>query len=211
MSDDIWRDRRDDDDYSEFGSLFDDAEPTQNLPEVEPGPADGDEPAAPLSFGEGETGSLPHWTEPPTGEVPRLGDAAEVQPDHEELDVWSSFSSEAPVWKDDPEPAPDEVEPVAHRSGQHRRVTGQHRSVTGAPTSRSRSARARPRPCTASPVGSRSEPIRRACRVALRRRPAGAVAVRRQRDPASRNSPVRVTCRLRSPSASCSPQRSPGH
>ena len=131
MSDDIWRDRRDDDDYSEFGSLFDDAEPTQNLPEVEPGPADGDEPAAPLSFGEGETGSLPHWTEPPTGEVPRLGDAAEVQPDHEELDVWSSFSSEAPVWKDDPEPAPDEVEPVAHRSGQHRRVTGQHRSVTG--------------------------------------------------------------------------------
>jgi phosphatidate cytidylyltransferase len=35
------------------------------------------------------------------------------------------------VWKDDPTPVPDEIEPAAHRSGQHRRVTGQHRRVTG--------------------------------------------------------------------------------
>ena len=34
MSDESWRSRRDDD-FSEFGSLFDDAEPTQNLPPVE--------------------------------------------------------------------------------------------------------------------------------------------------------------------------------
>ena len=67
MSDDIWRDRRDDDDFSEFGSLFDDAEPTQNLDEVTDGdPSDGER----LSFGGDESGSLPHWTEPPTGEVP---------------------------------------------------------------------------------------------------------------------------------------------
>ena len=29
MSDDMWRERRDRDDFSEYGSLFDDAEPTQ--------------------------------------------------------------------------------------------------------------------------------------------------------------------------------------
>jgi phosphatidate cytidylyltransferase len=130
MSDDIWRDRRDDDDFSEFGSLFDDAEPTQNLPEVDSDPAE-PEPDESLSFGESDTGTLPHWTEPPTGEVPRFEDAAVTEPAHEDLDVWSSFSSEAPVWKDDPTPAPEVAEPVTHRSGQQRRVTGQHRRVTG--------------------------------------------------------------------------------
>jgi len=34
MSDDMWRERRDRDDFSEYGSLFDDAEPTQNIDEV---------------------------------------------------------------------------------------------------------------------------------------------------------------------------------
>jgi phosphatidate cytidylyltransferase len=129
MSDDIWRDRRDDDDFSEFGSLFDDAEPTQNLPEVDSAPADSDADDS-LSFGEGDAGNLPHWTEPPTGEIPRFDESAVAEPEHEDLDVWSSFSSEAPVWKDDPEPEPQSVEPVT-RSGQQRRVTGQHRRVTG--------------------------------------------------------------------------------
>lgn len=127
MSDDIWRDRRDDD-FSEFGSLFDDAEPTQNLPEVESPPKRDDDES--LSFGEGDSGALPHWTEPPTGEVPRFDAEATDDGEHEDLDVWSSFSSEAPVWKDDPTPVPDEAEPAV-RSGQHRRVTGQHRRVTG--------------------------------------------------------------------------------
>ena len=55
MSDDIWRDRRDDDDFSEFGSLFDDAEPTQNVDEVTDGdPSDGER----LSFGGDESGTL---------------------------------------------------------------------------------------------------------------------------------------------------------
>jgi phosphatidate cytidylyltransferase len=73
-----------------------------------------------LSFGSGESGALPHWTDPPTGEVPRI-DAAEPAAD-DDLDVWSSFASdrgpgaepaEAPrdptgelVWHDD-EPATD--------------------------------------------------------------------------------------------------------
>lgn len=39
---------------------------------------------------------LPHWTEPATGEVPRIlgGD------DEDDLDAWSSFSGNAPRWRD---------------------------------------------------------------------------------------------------------------
>ncbi len=151
MSDESWRSRRDDD-FSEFGSLFDDAEPTQNLPPVAAEPESGDADA--ISFGDSDTGSLPHWTEPPTGEIPRFdAPAAAGHDDDDELDVWSSFSSESPVWKDDEpevlgEGAIGEQLPTAqHRritdehgavSGQHRRVTdehgavsGQHRRVTG--------------------------------------------------------------------------------
>jgi phosphatidate cytidylyltransferase len=144
MSDDIWRDRRDDDDFSEFGSLFDDAEPTQNVDEV-----DGDDER--LSFG--DSGSMPHWTEPATGEVPSLeaSGAGEADDDHD-LDVWSSFSSDAPVWKDDtpvPEERPttvvdqfaptgvtDQIPPTGRHetmsaTGQHETMppTGQHESV----------------------------------------------------------------------------------
>jgi len=138
MSDDIWRDRRDDDDFSEFGSLFDEAAPTASLPEVASEPSGDDS----LSFEDG-AGALPHWTEPPTGEIPRFAtgetptdDAHDL--DHDDLDVWSSFSSESPVWKDD---EPVDAEPAAAdlpKTAQQRRVTeqqervsGQHRRVTG--------------------------------------------------------------------------------
>ena len=147
MSDDIWRDRRDDDDFSEFGSLFDDAAPTENIPEV----ATPEQPDEGLSFDDSAAGNLPHWTEPPTGELPSFeagetstGDAGH-DPAHDELDVWSSFSSESPVWKDDetgdPEAAPVDPVPTGQQrrvadqhdrvSGQHDRVSGQHRRVTG--------------------------------------------------------------------------------
>ena len=98
----MWRERRDRDDFSEYGSLFDDAEPTQNIDEVARSKETmtGEQGSDAISFGASDTGDLPHWTEPPTGEVPRLD--AEADPtDDEELDVWSSFSSESPVWKDD--------------------------------------------------------------------------------------------------------------
>lgn len=50
----------------------------------------------PLRFAEDVTGELPHWTEPPTGELPRLfGEASS-----DDLDAWSSFSSQ-PLWRDD--------------------------------------------------------------------------------------------------------------
>ncbi len=151
MTDDQWRQRGDerrrrgDDDFSEYGSLFDDAEPTENLSEVRREAGDAGDTSATgdtggaISFGDDESGPLPHWTEPPTGEIPRLGrdEATEVE-DDEELDVWSSFSSEAPVWQDDqPAEEPRDV-PAGRTTGQQRRATdqpgrstGQQRRVTG--------------------------------------------------------------------------------
>lgn len=89
MTDDQWRRRRDEED--DFGPpLF-----------AEDAGADGGEAGdddAPLTFGDGDTGPLPHWTQPPTGEMPRVlsGD------DHtDDLDVWSSFSGSSPSWRDD--------------------------------------------------------------------------------------------------------------
>ncbi len=144
MSDDIWRDRRDDDDFSEFGSLFDDAEPTQNIAEVASTPAAQADDEDGLSFDDSAAGALPHWTEPPTGEIPRFDGAAAAEQgsnqdvDHDDVDVWSSFSSESPVWKDD---EPVEAAPLEGDTGrtgrtrrvtdQHERVSGQHRRVTG--------------------------------------------------------------------------------
>jgi phosphatidate cytidylyltransferase len=125
MTDDEWRDRSSDDDFNEFGSLFDDAEPTQNIPEVPIAEDEG------LSFGDGNTGSLPHWTEPPTGEIPRFDtDEAGVPAADEELDVWSSFSSEAPVWQDDAPPEPEPEPGTERRTGRQSRVTGQTSRVT---------------------------------------------------------------------------------
>ena len=57
--------------------------------------ADDEEPA--LRFGPDDTGPLPHWTEPPTGEVPRIL----ADEPHDDVDPWSSFSGQAPVWRDD--------------------------------------------------------------------------------------------------------------
>ena len=70
---------------------------------------------------------LPHWTEPPTGEVPKvvIGDA-EVDPDDEER--WNSYASTGPRWRGEHDTsehgdlmadlaAPEEDEPVAERLG----------------------------------------------------------------------------------------------
>ena len=59
MSDDAWRRQRRDEEEDFGPPLFGDAPTT----EVKPGD---------LSFGDADTGSLPHWTEPPTGEIPRV-------------------------------------------------------------------------------------------------------------------------------------------
>jgi phosphatidate cytidylyltransferase len=53
-----------------------------------------------LSFGDDATGPLPHWTEPPTGQVPNIESTASEGESTDDLDVWSSFTSESPVWKE---------------------------------------------------------------------------------------------------------------
>ncbi|MGB3734743.1 MAG: phosphatidate cytidylyltransferase [Ilumatobacter sp.] len=53
-----------------------------------------------LSFGDDSTGPLPHWTEPPTGEMPKIDAVQEASGENDELDVWSTFTSESPVWKE---------------------------------------------------------------------------------------------------------------
>lgn len=126
MSDDMWRRSGDqdangrfDDEDDDFGELrFSDDEPTERA---------GD---APLSFGS-DAGSLPHWTEPPTGELPRLfpdsptGSGSRPRPVDEptapvaagssassddEVDIWGSYSGAAPRPVPD-RPAPDHPAP----------------------------------------------------------------------------------------------------
>lgn len=89
MTDDAGRHRRQDEGEAEdFGPpLF--AETTD------------DEAAGGLSFGSSDTGPLPHWTEPPTGEIPRTLTASPPSDPTDDLDVWSSFAGKAPVWRDD--------------------------------------------------------------------------------------------------------------
>jgi phosphatidate cytidylyltransferase len=134
MSDDMWRERRDRDDFSDYGSLFDDAEPTQNIDEVAGKRQKAKESEA-ITFGASDTGNLPHWTDPPTGEVPRLDVESDAVDENEELDVWSSFSSESPVWQEDE--ASEAQAPAGDRkTGQQRRVddpkvSGQTRRVSG--------------------------------------------------------------------------------
>jgi phosphatidate cytidylyltransferase len=54
-----------------------------------------------LSFGSSDTGPLPHWTEPATGEMPRTLTTSAPSDPSDDLDVWSSFAGKAPVWRDD--------------------------------------------------------------------------------------------------------------
>ncbi|MCU1352969.1 MAG: Phosphatidate cytidylyltransferase, partial [Acidimicrobiales bacterium] len=46
---------------------------------------------------------LPHWTEPATGEVPKVligDDAPLIEDEGDDLDAWSSFATSAPRWRD---------------------------------------------------------------------------------------------------------------
>ena len=121
MSDDMWRrgsGSGQDDEFEDFGELrFSDDE--------------GDAEPAPLSFGDNDTGSLPHWTEKTTGELPRLfGDdpsgsvsrpiprdpsrdvsrGSESADETGEVDVWGSYSGSAP------RPTPDRPSGATPRS-----------------------------------------------------------------------------------------------
>ena len=98
MSDDMWRQREPKSDPSEEfgGPLFPDEDPDAAADRPD------DTGERKLRFGPNDTGPLPHWTEPPTGEVPRMAPAASgAGGDDDDVDVWSSFTTESPVWRDD--------------------------------------------------------------------------------------------------------------
>jgi phosphatidate cytidylyltransferase len=98
MSDDMWRQRQPKSDPSEEfgGPLFPDEDPDAAADRPD------DTGERKLRFGPNDTGPLPHWTEPPTGEVPRMTPAASgAGGDDDDVDVWSSFTTESPVWRDD--------------------------------------------------------------------------------------------------------------
>ena len=140
MSDDMWRrtgdgghGERDDAPDDDFGELrFSDDEPADRT---------GD---APLSFGT-DTGPLPHWTEPATGELPRLfpesptGSGSRPRPHFsdeptapvasgssdasgdDDVDIWGSYSGAAPRPVPD-RPAPSEPGRRDDTSGSRPRV-----------------------------------------------------------------------------------------
>ncbi len=88
---DLWKARPQEDEELEAPP----SSPTEAVPVVE---ADTDEPL--LRFSQ-DDGLLPHWTEPPTGQMPAiLADDASAKGDSE-LAAWSGFGAQAPVWRDD--------------------------------------------------------------------------------------------------------------
>jgi phosphatidate cytidylyltransferase len=115
----MWRKReRESDPSEEFGGpLFPD-DPG------DPGDRSDDTGERRLRFNPNDTGPLPHWTDPPTGEIPRLAPAAATgDEDDDDVDVWSSFTTESPVWRDDvPDPTGDPS------GGFDRDLTGEVRS-----------------------------------------------------------------------------------
>jgi phosphatidate cytidylyltransferase len=98
--------------------------------------ADTDDESEGLSFGASDTGPLPHWTEPPTGEMPRTLISTAPPDSTDDLDVWSSFAGKAPVWRDDqpidPHDETNELERVASLgppTGEVEDVTGRDESI----------------------------------------------------------------------------------
>jgi phosphatidate cytidylyltransferase len=57
------------------------------------------EDAEPRPAGSPATPDLPHWTEPPTGEVPRILDTDDDSGEAD-LEAWSGLASRAPRWRD---------------------------------------------------------------------------------------------------------------
>jgi phosphatidate cytidylyltransferase len=69
--------------------------------------------------------TLPHWTEPPTGEVPAVlvsDDSPLIEEDEDDLEAWSSFATAAPRWRDADDDWGDDgfVEHLAGDSGEVR-------------------------------------------------------------------------------------------
>jgi phosphatidate cytidylyltransferase len=121
MSDDIWRrrDNTDSNDSSGYGTDFGSDFGTVQF---------ADDPTAEpvLSFGDNDTGSLPHWTEPATAELPSVED---------DTDVWGTFQEPS-----EPTRRPDHItigtDPTDERRRASRDVTADFgmdpsRDITG--------------------------------------------------------------------------------
>jgi phosphatidate cytidylyltransferase len=154
MSDDSWRrssgepDPRDEDVDDDFGVVrfADDPDATDGM-EWETG-------SAGLSFGAGDTGALPHWTSPATGDVPRVPPRSEGTDD---LDVWSSFSSRHDDDDDsylDEMDAPPSREPARIQIGTDPTDESSRSSLGRGPSERPRTTRA-PRGSQATSKGRR--------------------------------------------------------
>ena len=139
MTDDIWRPEDNDSARRRPGRLeaemdaFDDSEfggplfGNTSEQQVTPGPeaaeaplSNDDWPESPsggsgrLQLDEDGTGAMPHWTEDATGEVPAIERAVPEADPTDDLDVWSPFTSDAPVWKEgDPVDTPSGSVPTA--------------------------------------------------------------------------------------------------
>jgi phosphatidate cytidylyltransferase len=74
--------------------------------------------------------SLPHWTEPPTGEVPRIRpvDAAaggddDLPAEGDDVEAWSSFATSGPRWRDsNSDWAEPDFDPAAMRHDESTRI-----------------------------------------------------------------------------------------
>ncbi len=126
MSDDTWRRREGRGDGSEKGEFGGPLFPDQ--PDEDDGADDSDNTAGRrLRFGPDDTGPLPHWTAPPTGEIPRLAPPAgadeAADDDADEVDVWSTYTTESPVWRDD-DPVTGVMEQVTNDFGAGRDPSG---------------------------------------------------------------------------------------
>src|SRR5438045_4159149 len=61
-----------------------------------------------------DTGPLPHWTDPPTGEVPRI---FLDESSSDDIGSWSGLSNQQPVWRDEKEGHAEHADPAAHDEG----------------------------------------------------------------------------------------------
>jgi phosphatidate cytidylyltransferase len=68
-----------------------------------------------ISFGTDDSGALPHWTDPPTGEIPKIAATEKPESPTDDVDVWSSFASDSVV---PPEVSPAEPEPPKDPTGE---------------------------------------------------------------------------------------------
>jgi phosphatidate cytidylyltransferase len=94
MADDTGSRPEDETDEAFPGSLDDASESVRII-----GPVEDAKPVPPLRFGPDDTGPLPHWTEPPTGEVPKI--FADEVPSTDDLGDWAAAATEGPLWRED--------------------------------------------------------------------------------------------------------------